>query len=227
MQKFKNIKRLWLEFKRGEELNVPTDNLRTIKIDGESENSANGGNNEAKADILSMTQKELIEFVIPLGVQMPASYNNGVVFDSDNLSIPDAYLIDSEILSRDVPEDLDLSSIEPFYVASVKQLREKFPYIEQFIIEANPESSLEELEPNISGWYTQLYMDASDVNTEDTKRRELFRESPSTNYIACASIDGGLYVDVIDITSSGGFASKQITVEGESFYRYEADEIDN
>lgn len=230
MQKFKNIKKLLFEFKRGEELSIPTDNLRTVKIDGDSDGANGSGNSEAMTDILSMTQKELVEFVLPTGVQMPPSYDNEIVYDSSNFSIPDAYLVDSEILASYVPSEAETPSIEPFYVTSVKQVREKYPYLGQLIasqmIQDEPELSPEEIEHNILSVYTEVFREVSNPSTSATERRELFRENPSSYCIANAALDGGLYVEMVDASSSGNTGSReQIIVEGETFWRFKAGEI--
>lgn len=222
MQKFRNVAKLLVKFSRGEELNVPTTSIAEVKIDGDSDsgNSGGGDNSETSADVMSMTQKELIEFVLPTGVQMPAGWN-GIVHESD-LSIPDAYLVDDEFIADFMKDD---SSIEPFYVESVNQLREKYPYIEQMIMDDDDELTPEQIEASAVALYTQMYAALSNSSTGELIKRGLFREEPSSNYIARAAIGGGVFPDVVDVRSGGGSSPEQITVEGESFWRFKTENV--
>lgn len=224
MQKFRNVAKLLVKFSRGEELNVPTTSIAEVKIDGEgdSKNSGGGDNSETSVDVVSMTQKELVEFILPTGVQMPAGWN-GIVQESD-LSIPDAYLVDDEFFAGFMGDD-SLPSVEPFYVTSVNQLREKYPYIEQMIMEEDEGLSPEEIEASIVSSYIMVYTALSDSNSGDLVKRGLFREEPSSNYIARAVLGEGVFPDVVDVRSSGGVTPAQITVEGESFWRFESENV--
>lgn len=50
MYKFKNVKKLLIEFSRGEGLSVPTDSIRTVKVDGDELSGSSSGPGDSAED---------------------------------------------------------------------------------------------------------------------------------------------------------------------------------
>lgn len=97
MYKFKNVKKLLIEFSRGEGLSVPTDSIKFVKVDGDELSGATpGGSSDGSSD--GVTVKSLMKTLL--------DGNEG--FSDYSYNEPDAYYLNSmgDLVEIDTVENL-------------------------------------------------------------------------------------------------------------------------
>lgn len=86
MYKFKNVKKLLIEFSRGEGLSVPTDSIKFVKVDGDELSGATPSGSSDSGFSDGVTVKSLMKMLLDESAPSGASdYNE-----------PDAYYVESD-----------------------------------------------------------------------------------------------------------------------------------
>ncbi len=87
MYKFKNVKKLLIEFSRGEGLSVPTDSIKFVKVDGDELSGATSGGSSGDVTVKSLMASVIGRIDQYSECVVPDAYY--VEDDSDNLVILD------------------------------------------------------------------------------------------------------------------------------------------